>query len=109
MGEIEPGLRQQSRLACMLQVLPHSSTGTARPYGGLTVEDADIIRGIYPDHQRSRPSPSINCHTNPAHMVVGVRTVLRENSMKLTLRLAKPGPQKKYREMNELYQENALG
>lgn len=69
--------------------------------------DADIIRGI--DEGREEQSYTLDelFAVNPAHMVVGVE--LRDGKLyEVNIEAGETWTQKKYREMNELYQKNAL-
>ena len=74
---------------------------------GTDSEDADIIRGIYPDTAEQTFTLDQLFAPNPAHMVVGVE--LREGKLyEVNIEAGETWTQKKYREMNELYQKNAL-
>ena len=84
-------LHQQAQLALM----------------GTDSEDADIIRGIYPDTAKQTFTLDRLFVPNPAHMVVGVE--LQDGKLyEVNIKAGETWTQKKYREMNELYQENAL-
>jgi arylsulfatase len=74
---------------------------------GTDSEDADIIRGIYPDTAQQTFTLDRLFAPNPAHMVVGVE--LQDGKLyEVNIEAGETWTQKKYREMNELYQENAL-
>ena len=74
---------------------------------GTDSEDADIIRGIYPDTAQQSFTLDQQFAPNPAHMVVGVE--LRDGKLyEVNIKAGETWTQKKYREMNELYQKNAL-
>jgi arylsulfatase A-like enzyme len=74
---------------------------------GTDSEDADIIRGIYPDTAKQTYTLDRLFAPNPAHMVVGVE--LQDGKLyEVNIEAGETWTQKKYREMNELYQENAL-
>lgn len=69
--------------------------------------DADIIRGV--DEGREEQSFTLDKQfaVNPAHMVVGVEQ--RDGKLyEVNIEAGETWTQKKYRDMNELYQENAL-
>ena len=69
--------------------------------------DADIIRGV--DEGREEQSYTLDklFAVNPAHMVVGVE--LREGKLyEVNIEAGETWTQKKYRDMNELYQKNVL-
>ena len=69
--------------------------------------DADIIRGV--DEGREEQSYTLDklFAVNPAHMVVGVEQ--RDGKLyEVNIEAGETWTQKKYREMNELYQKNAL-
>ncbi len=74
---------------------------------GTDSEDADIIRGIYADRADQSFTLDQQFAPNPAHMVVGVE--LRDGKLyEVNIKAGETWTQKKYREMNELYQKNAL-
>ena len=69
--------------------------------------DADIIRGV--DAGREEQSFTLDklFAVNPAHMVIGVEQ--RDGKLyEVNIKAGETWTQKKYREMNELYQKNAL-
>jgi arylsulfatase A-like enzyme len=69
--------------------------------------DADIIRGV--DEGREKQTFTLDklFAVNPAHMVVGVEQ--RDGKLyEVNIEAGETWTQKKYREMNELYQKNAL-
>ena len=69
--------------------------------------DADIIRGV--DAGREKQSYTLDKQfiPDPAHMVVGVE--LRDGKLyEVNIKAGESWTQKKYREMNELYQKHAL-
>ena len=69
--------------------------------------DADIIRGV--DAGREEQSYTLDKQfvPNPAHMVVGVE--LREGKLyEVNIKAGESWTQKKYREMNELYQKTRI-
>lgn len=69
--------------------------------------DADIIRGV--DEAREQQSYTLDklFAVNPAHMVIGVE--LRDGKLyEVNIEAGETWTQKKYREMNELYQKNAV-
>jgi arylsulfatase len=73
----------------------------------LESEDADIIRGV--DTSRAKQTYTLDKQftPNPAHMVTGVE--LRDRKLyEVDLKAGEAWTQKKYREMNERYQRNAL-
>ena len=74
---------------------------------GIDSVDADIIRGV--DAGREEQSYTLDKQfiPNPAHMVVGVEQ--RDGKLyEVNIKAGESWTQKKYREMNELYQKNAL-
>ena len=74
---------------------------------GTDSEDADIIRGIYPDNADQSFTLDKQFAVNPAHMVVGVE--LQDGKLyEVNIEAGETWTQKKYRAMNELYQKNAL-
>lgn len=74
---------------------------------GTDSEDADIIRGIYPETADQSFTLDQQFTPNPAHMVVGVE--LRDEKLyEVNIEAGETWTQKKYRDMNELYQKNAL-
>ena len=74
---------------------------------GLDSEDADIIRGV--DTGRAAQTYTLDKQfaPNPAHMVVGVE-LRNEKVYEVDMKAGEAWTQKKYREMNERYQRNAL-
>jgi len=69
--------------------------------------DADIIRGV--DEGREEQSFTLDklFAVNPAHMVIGVEQ--RDGKLyEVNIEAGETWTQKKYRDMNELYQKNAL-
>jgi len=69
--------------------------------------DADIIRGV--DQGREEQSFTLDKQfaVNPAQMVIGVEQ--RDGKLyEVNMKAGEPWTQKKYREMNELYQKHAL-
>ena len=74
---------------------------------GIDSEDADIIRGIDASREEQSYTLDKQFSPNPAHMVVGVE--LRDGKLyEVNIEAGETWTQKKYREMNELYQKNAL-
>jgi len=74
---------------------------------GMDSVDADIIRGV--DAAREEQSFTLDSQfaLNPAHMVVGVEQ--RDGKLyEVNIEAGEDWTQKKYRDMNELYQEHAL-
>ena len=74
---------------------------------GRDMEDADIIRGV--DTGRAAQTYTLDKQfaPDPAHMVVGVE--LRDGKIyEVDMEAGEAWTQKKYREMNERYQRNAL-
>ena len=75
---------------------------------GLDMEDADIIRGVDVSRQQQPFTLDKLFTPNPAHMVTGVE--LRDGKLyEVEMEAGESWTQKKYREMNERYQRNALG
>ena len=75
---------------------------------GRDMESADIIRG--PDASRYAQDFTLDKYftPDPSHMVTGVE--IRDGKIyEVDLKAGEPWTQKKYREMNERYQRNALG
>ena len=74
---------------------------------GTDSEDADIIRGIYADNAKQTYTLDQLFVPNPAHMVIGVE--LQDGKLyEVNIEAGETWTQKKYRAMNELYQEHAL-
>ncbi len=74
---------------------------------GLDSVDADIIRGVDVDREQQTYTLDKQFALNPAHMVVGVE--LRDGKLyEVNIKAGESWNQKKYREMNELYQKHAL-
>jgi arylsulfatase len=74
---------------------------------GRDMEDADIIRGV--DVNRAKQTFTLDklFTPDPAHMVTGVE--LRDGKLyEVDMKAGEAWTQKKYREMNERYQRNAL-
>ena len=69
--------------------------------------DADIIRGVDEGREEQTFTLDRQFAVNPAHMVVGVE--LRDGKLyEVNIEAGETWTQKKYREMNELYQKNAV-
>ena len=69
--------------------------------------DADIIRGVDADREEQSFTLDRQFALNPAHMVVGVE--LRDGKLyEVNIEAGEDWTQKKYRDMNELYQKNVL-
>ncbi len=74
---------------------------------GRDMEDADIIRGVDTSRAGQRYTLDKQFTPDPAHMVTGVE--LRDGKLyEVDLKAGEAWTQKKYREMNERYQRNAL-
>ena len=74
---------------------------------GLDSEDADIIRGLDAGREKQTFTLDKQFAPNPAHMVVGVEQ--RDGKLyEVNIKAGESWTQKKYRKMNELYQEHAL-
>ena len=74
---------------------------------GMDSVDADIIRGVDAGREDQSFTLDNQFALNPAHMVVGVE--LRGGKLyEVNIEPGETWTQKKYREMNELYQKNAL-
>jgi arylsulfatase len=74
---------------------------------GMDMESADIIRGVDPARQQQTFTLDKLFTPNPAHMVTGVE--LRDGKLyEVEMEAGEAWTQKKYREMNERYQRNAL-
>ena len=74
---------------------------------GIDSEDADIVRGLDAGREKQTFTLDKQFAPNPAHMVVGVE----QHDGKLyevNIKAGETWTQKKYREMNELYQKHAL-
>mgnify|MGYP002266752950 CR=1 FL=1 len=75
---------------------------------GRDMESADIIRGVDPGRQQQTFTLDKLFTPDPAHMVTGVE--LRDGKLyEVEMEAGEAWTQKKYREMNERYQRNALG
>jgi len=75
---------------------------------GRDMESADIIRGVDVNRQQQTFTLDKLFTPDPAHMVTGVE--LRDGKLyEVDLKAGEEWTQKKYREMNERYQRNALG
>lgn len=75
---------------------------------GREMETADIIRGVDATRQQQTFTLDAQFVPDPAHMVTGVE--LRDGKLyEVDLKAGEIWTQKKYREMNERYQRNALG
>jgi arylsulfatase A-like enzyme len=75
---------------------------------GRDMEDADIIRGVDASRQKQTFTLDKLFTPDPAHMVTGVE--LRDGKLyEVDMQAGEAWTQKKYREMNERYQKNALG
>jgi len=75
---------------------------------GRDMEDADIIRGVDVSRQKQTFTLDKLFTPDPAHMVTGVE--LRNGKLyEVEMKAGEAWTQKKYREMNERYQKNALG
>ncbi len=74
---------------------------------GKDMESADIIRGVDASRQKQTFTLDKLFVPDPAHMVTGVE--LREGKLyEVEMKAGEAWTQKKYREMNERYQRNAL-
>jgi len=74
---------------------------------GMDSVDADIIRGVDAGREDQSFTLDKQFALNPAHMVVGVE--LRDGKLyEVNMETGEIWTQKKYREMNELYQKNVL-
>ena len=74
---------------------------------GREMETADIIRGVDPSRQKQTFTLDKLFTPDPAHMVTGVE--LRDGKLyEVEMEAGEAWTQKKYREMNERYQRNAL-
>jgi arylsulfatase len=70
-------------------------------------QEADVIRGVDPDTQLQTYTLDQTFVANPSHMVTGVEQ--RDGKLyEVDLKSGEKWSQKKYREMNERYQRNAL-
>lgn len=75
---------------------------------GRDMEDSDIIRGVDVNRQSQTFTLDKLFTPDPAHMVTGVE--LRNGKLyEVEMKAGEAWTQKKYREMNERYQRNALG
>ena len=75
---------------------------------GREMESADMIRGVDPSRQSQTFTLDKLFVPDPAHMVTGVE--LRDGKLyEVEMKSGEAWTQKKYREMNERYQRNALG
>jgi arylsulfatase len=70
-------------------------------------EEADVIRGMDPKGQAQTYTLDDHFAVNPSHMVTGVE-VRNGKVYEVDLKAGEVWTQKKYREMNERYQRNAL-
>lgn len=70
--------------------------------------NADVIRGSDPESQLQTYTLDHTFVTNPSHMVTGVE-VKDGKLYEVDLKAGEAWTQKKYREMNERYQRNAIG
>jgi arylsulfatase len=74
---------------------------------GMESVDADIIRGVDAGREEQSFTLDRQFALNPAHMVVGVE--LRDGKLyEVNIEAGEDWTQKKYRNMNELYQEHVL-
>ena len=74
---------------------------------GMESVDADIIRGVDAGREKQSYTLDKQFAVDPAHMVVGVEQ--RDGKLyEVNIKAGETWTQKKYREMNELYQKNAL-
>ncbi len=74
---------------------------------GMDSVDADIIRGVDAVREEQTFTLDRQFALNPAHMVVGVE--LRDGKLyEVNIETGEDWTQKKYRDMNELYQKNVL-
>jgi len=74
---------------------------------GREMQDADIIRGVHPDKEDQTFTMDKLFIPDPAHMVTGVE--LRKGKLyEVEMEAGEAWTQKKYREMNERYQRNAI-
>ncbi|TNF98077.1 MAG: sulfatase, partial [Gammaproteobacteria bacterium] len=70
-------------------------------------QNADVIRGVDPDTQQQTYTLDRTFVANPSHMVTGVEQ--RNGKLyEVDLKAGEKWTQKKYREMNERYQSNAI-
>lgn len=75
---------------------------------GRDMESADIIRGVDTSRQSQTFTLDKLFTPDPAHMVTGVE--LRDGKLyEVDMKAGEEWTQKKYREMNERYQRNAIG
>jgi len=75
---------------------------------GRDMETADVIRGVDATRQQQTFTLDAQFVPDPAHMVTGVE--LRDGKLyEVEMEAGEIWTQKKYREMNERYQRNALG
>jgi arylsulfatase len=75
---------------------------------GRDMESADIIRGIDPSRAKQTFTLDKLFVPNPAHMVTGVEVGKDGKLYEVEMKAGEEWTQKKYREMNERYQRNAL-
>ena len=74
---------------------------------GIDMEDQNIIRGVDPKRQKQTFTLDQQFTPNPAHMATGVE--LKDGKLyEVDMKAGEAWTQKKYREMNERYQRNAL-
>jgi arylsulfatase len=75
---------------------------------GRDMETSDIIRGVDPARQKQTYTLDKLFVPDPSHMVTGVE-VHDGKLVEVEMKAGEVWTQKKYREMNERYQKNALG
>jgi len=104
MGDIEQAYA--SNQGFMHAEFPIHQQGQLAIMGG-DMESADIIRGVDASRQKQTFTLDKLFTPDPAHMVTGVE--LRDGKLyEVDLKAGEAWTQKKYREMNERYQRNAL-
>jgi arylsulfatase len=105
MGDIEQAYA--SNQGFMHAEFPIHQQGQLAIMGG-DMESADIIRGVDASRQKQTFTLDKLFTPDPAHMVTGVE--LRDGKLyEVEMKAGEAWTQKKYREMNERYQRNALG
>jgi arylsulfatase len=105
LGDIEQAYA--SNQGFMHAEFPIHQQGQLAIMGG-DMESADIIRGVDPSRQKQTFTLDKLFTPDPAHMVTGVE--LRDGKLyEVDMESGEAWTQKKYREMNERYQRNALG
>ena len=106
MGEHRAGVCQQPGLhACGV---PSSSAGSARHHAHSTRRMPTSIRGVDPAGQAQTFTLDKNFVANPSDMVTGLE--MRDGKLyEVDLKPGEKWTQKKYREMNERYQQHAAG